>query len=88
MKKKNTKPKIFFKELSLEKPGKNGAVFGMVNTDGHIYIDPRQNPSEMLDTLIHEMLHVACPYMSEKNVARASEIISTAVWKKGYRIKK
>lgn len=42
----------------------------------------------MLDTLVHEMLHIAYPRMSEQSVRNGSTIISTVLWRKGYRLAK
>lgn len=80
--------KVYTRRLGKHKPGKNGTSYGVVGLDGNVYIDPRQPPSEFLDTLIHEVLHIACPHMSEENVRRVSWTISAAVWKKGYRRQK
>ena len=84
---KSRRPKIFFKRLAKARPGRKGGLYGMVATDGNVYVDPRQSPSEMLDTIVHEMVHVSCPFMPESRVTNMSYKISEALWKKGYRRK-
>lgn len=87
-KKRNTR--VFTKNLGGPRPGskRSSTPFGIVDADGNVYIDPRQCKSEMLDTLIHEMLHIAYPRMSEQNVRKGSLAISTVLWRKGYRLTK
>ena len=55
---------------------------------GEIYIDPRQSESELLDTLVHELLHLNFKYMSEKNVHNSASNIASTLWRMGYRRKK
>lgn len=50
-----------------------------------IWLDPRQDSKEFLDTLIHEITHCILPELSEANVAKVSRIYSKAIWKKGFR---
>jgi hypothetical protein len=50
-----------------------------------IAIDPRQTPSDYLDTLIHEGTHLAFPELTEEAVCAAATFISRIVWKHGYR---
>ena len=38
-----------------------------------------------LETLTHEMLHVAFPEMSEKEVDRAGKVISAVLWQENFR---
>ena len=84
------KPKIVFDKLGDERPnGKNKTSFGEVDThSGEIYIDPRQSESELLDTLVHELLHLNFKYMSEKNVHNSASNIASTLWRMGYRRKK
>jgi hypothetical protein len=83
------KPIILTRRLGKTAPGKGGKTpYGMVDMEGNVYIDPRQSKSEMLDTLVHEMLHIAYPRMSEKSVRGGSLAISTALWRRGYRQKR
>ena len=53
--------------------------------DDLVEIDPRQDSKEYLDTAIHELLHVAQPDLSETSVIRVSRLISSALWKLGFR---
>lgn len=84
-----TRPKIkvVFKELGEHPPtNTNSTDFGQADkVTGEVNLDPRQPESEMLDSAVHEFLHVACPYMSEKNVSATATIIAEALWKMGYR---
>lgn len=43
---------------------------------------------EMLDTLIHEMIHAEMPHESEKTVRRTASEIAKALFRIGYRVKK
>ena len=52
---------------------------------GEITIDPRQSEREMLDTGIHESIHLAYPEKTEDEVEAASAIIARVVWALGYR---
>lgn len=81
-------PKIFIRKLGKLPPGRPGTVYGMIAEDGNVYVDARQSPSEMLDTIVHEMVHIACPHMSELSVRKLSQTVSAALWKKGYRKQK
>jgi hypothetical protein len=53
---------------------------------GTIYIDPRQDEEEMLDTTVHELLHDAAPYLEEYAVEVYGTPISDALWKMGWRL--
>lgn len=47
--------------------------FGWVNYDDReILISTKQTPSELLDTVIHEVLHVLLPFGSEEFVSTAA----------------
>ena len=50
-----------------------------------VEIDPRQPEREKIDTLIHEILHLAKPEYDEEEIVRISKIISSNLWKYGYR---
>jgi hypothetical protein len=83
------KIKVAFDELGDAAPnGKNGTNFGEADKrTGEVTLDPRQSENELLDSAIHEFLHVACPYMAETKVHRTATIIADALWKMGYRRK-
>lgn len=88
-------PKIVFKKLGVKPPTHSEAnktdfglwegpvVFNPVN--GTIYIDPRQSEEEILDTMVHELLHDSMPFLDEQAVEAFANHISTALWKQGYR---
>lgn len=59
-------------------------VFG-TQLDNTIKIDPRQNEEERLDTLLHELLHFLNPDAKECEVVEAAAVLSTTLWKYGYR---
>lgn len=83
---KKRKPRVITARLGKKAPGgQSHTPFGIVSSDGNVYIDPRQCESELLDTLVHEMLHIAYPRMSEANVRRGSRTVSNVLWRKGYR---
>jgi hypothetical protein len=82
-------PKVVYAKLGssrpkLQKNGKSKTPFG-IWSDGIIKVDPRQEPSEMLDTLVHEILHEAQPEITEEGIERISEMISAVLWREGYR---
>jgi hypothetical protein len=52
---------------------------------GDIHVDPRQSEEEMIDTVAHELLHDALPYLDEEAVEKAANRIASAMWKLGYR---
>jgi hypothetical protein len=81
------KIKVEFRELGEHPPtNSNSTDFGQADkATGEVTLDPRQPESEMLDSAVHEFLHVACPYMAEKNVAATATIVAEALWKMGYR---
>lgn len=60
-------------------------VVGLAVSRKAIIIAERQDDYEMLDTFIHEMLHISLPRASEKEVARISRDISKLLWSAGYR---
>lgn len=89
-KRKIKTPKIFFEEIGDKPPnGKRKlSPFGEMDPNtGDIFIDPRQCESEMLDTLIHELMHYCFPKMSEEKVHNSSSVISHKLWELGYRNK-
>jgi hypothetical protein len=81
--------KVVFEELGDNPPTtRNSTNFGELDIKtGVVSVDPRQPPSEMLDTFVHEFLHVAFPNMPENEVARAATLIADNLWLQGYRRK-
>lgn len=88
----NPRPKIKveFDELGDAPPtGHNASNFGEADKrTGEVTLDPRQTEDELLDSAVHEFLHVACPYMGEAKVHTTATIIADALWKMGYRRRK
>jgi len=39
----------------------------------------------MIDTVVHELVHDAMPYLDEETVEKAANRIASAMWKLGYR---
>lgn len=44
-----------------------------------------QTEAERLDTVVHEALHAACPFLDEHAVNQAATDIAGLLWKMGYR---
>ncbi len=91
------KPKIIFKRLGKKPPShrQGGTPFGKWKgnldfkpSNGVITVDPRQPEEEMLDTVCHELLHDACPWLEEFAVEAYGNHISDALWKMGWRLTK
>ena len=52
---------------------------------GDIHVDPRQPEHEMIDTVVHELVHDALPFLAEEAVEPISSRIASAMWRLGYR---
>lgn len=52
---------------------------------GDIHVDPRQPEHEMIDTVVHELVHDAYPFLDEDAVEAGAIRISEALWRLGYR---
>ncbi len=52
-----------------------------------IEIDPRQSPKEELDTILHEAIHHALPFLDEPATAKAAKTLTMILYKYGYRKK-
>jgi hypothetical protein len=95
MKKKrkiNPKPikvRIRFEELGDSPPsGRNSTNFGECNPPSkEIVIDPRQSEQEMIDTIVHEVLHIIYPKTSEAVIASNATTVASVLWRLGYRSK-
>lgn len=81
------KIRLTYKKIQKARPGsKPDAYYGECFTKTReINIDPRQSKIEMFDTEIHEMLHAIYPYMSEKQIIRGADVLSTNLLKLGYK---
>jgi hypothetical protein len=88
--------KIIYRRLGKKAPSHSRpkkTPFGLWKGDvnfrpvgGEIFIDPRQDEEEMLDTAVHELLHDAAPYLEEYAVEVYGSHISDALWKMGWRL--
>lgn len=65
--------------------GHHKAVGLAYKDDNRVVIDPNQTARSELDTYIHEFLHIADKRMTEEKVTRISIIISSNLWRAGYR---
>lgn len=88
----NKLPVVVYKKLGRARPShssnkKSKTPYGQwVEGDPcQIMVDPRQEPEEMLDTIVHEVLHEALKETTEEGVERISNLISSVLWKEGYR---
>lgn len=73
--------KVVFRKLGRE--NNDGQAW---QEDNLIEIDPRQTQKEMLDTVIHEKLHIVFPDWDEPKVTKTSKKLSSFLWKLGYRM--
>lgn len=73
------KIKIVHKKLGREK------AYGMADSDGTIYIDPRLKGKKHLEICTHEVGHLLHPEFSEEQVIRDSVILTKVLWDMGYR---
>ena len=61
-------------------PGETETMFGLCDyTNRVIWIRRNQTDAELLDTLIHEVLHAAVPHLGEREVAGAARTIAKAL---------
>ena len=78
--KSQKKIKINFKKLGREK------AFGQaVSSENLIEIDPRQKQKTLLNTLIHELLHIIEPDWSENKVRKTASVLARYIWEAKYR---
>lgn len=56
-------------------------------TEPILEIDPRLRGRVRLETIIHEALHLACPWMMEPVVLKVARYIAMIVWHLEYREK-
>ncbi|QDP52152.1 MAG: hypothetical protein Unbinned3138contig1002_30 [Prokaryotic dsDNA virus sp.] len=70
-----------------KKLGREKAFGEALYPEKTIFIDPRQNSKEMMDTIIHELFHVMplSRGWSEEDVCKSAEIVTYFLWKQGYR---
>jgi hypothetical protein len=72
------KIKVVYKKLLREKSW--GIAY-----DDYIEIDPRLRGKKHLEIMLHELLHVVCPELSEEQVIRKSVLMANTLWGDGYR---
>lgn len=88
MAKSTNKRVIKFSKLGKTPPdGKPGSTpFGIFDPNtGVIRIDPRQTEDELIDTVVHELIHAAFPYLEEEAVHEGATSIAKSMWEMGYR---
>ena len=73
------KIKIIHKKLGREK------AYGMADSDGTVYIEPRLKGKKHCEILLHECLHVLNPEDSEEAIIDKSVTLCKILWKLGYR---
>lgn len=67
------------------KLGKERALGLAWASEGRVDIDPRQEPRERLNTLLHETIHCIFPDMKENDAIRVATLMSDALWYDKYR---
>jgi hypothetical protein len=70
--------------VKYKKLGKQKA-WGLADSDGTIYIDPRLKGKKALEILIHECLHVLWNEEDEEQVVNKSISLCNAIWQQRYR---
>jgi hypothetical protein len=82
-------PHFTFRKLGKAKPSHrpgSKTLFGYCwKGTGDIHIDPRQPEYEMIDTVVHELLHDTFTFLDEPTVEAAGTRIAEALWRLGYR---
>lgn len=82
-------PHFTFRKLGKAKPSHAPnckTPFGYVWKGwGDIHIDPRQPEHEMIDTVIHELIHDCLPFLDEKTVEETATKMASAMWRLNYR---
>lgn len=91
------RPKIVYRRLGKEPPksckchcphtdyGRWKGDIKFRPANGVISVDPRQPDEELLDTLIHELMHDAAPFLEEFAVCHYASHIAEALWREGWR---
>lgn len=75
-------PKVYFRKLGRENAD------GQATDEGrkqYIEIDSRLKGRRLLDTFIHERIHLLFPELSEDAVEEKSSILMDFLWSHGYR---
>lgn len=50
-----------------------------------IFIEDRRNAQELASTYFHELLHAACPELSERRAYHLERVLFRLLWKDGWR---
>ena len=77
-------PKRKYIAIIRQKLGRQKAD-GLTLGDGRVFIDPRQNGFDELDTVLHELLHHCYPDLSEEAVIEAAGMMARSMWKDKWR---
>lgn len=73
------KIKVKFRKLGRER------AWGQAWSDGIVEIDPRQGQKRLLNTLLHELLHILEPSWSESHVMKVADTLCNYVWMARFR---
>lgn len=73
------KIKVKYKKLGKEK------AWGLADSDGTVYIDPRLKGKKALEILIHECIHILWENDSEEEVIKKSVALCNTLWNQRYR---
>jgi hypothetical protein len=79
------KPRIRVRFRRLRRLKGERKVFGQAWSDGEIELHPDQSSQQLLDTVIHEVLHIVMPNASETAVSSAASVARQKLWELGYR---
>jgi hypothetical protein len=61
-------------------PGEKEPMYGLCDyTERVIWIRRQQRDAELLDTLVHEVLHAVLPHLSERDVTTSARTIAAAL---------
>lgn len=66
------------------KLGKERAV-GLAHPDGLIEVDPRERGKDLLDTTLHEAIHVCLPNATEEHVEQMAGLLADLLWRDHWR---
>jgi hypothetical protein len=72
-------------KLIERKLGKQRALGQATHGEDLIEIDPRQKSRERMDTVIHEVIHLIAPHLSEEVVISHAATLSDTLWRDGWR---
>lgn len=76
-------PKV--RNIVYRKLGKERADGQAFKHDGTIEIDPRIKGRRLLETLIHETMHITNPHWTEEAVISHSKELTRVLWNAGFR---